>query len=229
MSMGDDLLPGKKTELSDLHSARVSIGDSLQLQDFSSGKLRHYVKLIGYLNKKSVVVTHPMQNEKLMFVKEGASFLVRGFSRIKIYEFPANVISVSLAPYPHLHLSFPAQISTMNMRSTLRVTLKLVCSIELQSLKKIPATIEDMSATGARIQTKAAFGQAGDNVSVSFRLTIEGESQTFVVPATIRNVRDDTDNVTGEKIVMHGMEFFQPEGMERMMLQNFIYKTMAES
>lgn len=227
--MGNEVLLGKQTELSDLHSAKVSIGDSLQLQDFSSQNLRYYVKLIGYLNKRSVVVTHPMQNEKLLFVKEGTSFLVRGFSRIRIYEFPANVVSVCLAPYPHLHLSFPAQISTMNMRNTLRITLKIVCSIELQSLKKVPATIEDMSASGARIHAKVAFGKAGDNVNVSFRLIIDGENKMFIVPTVIRNVRDDTDNVTGENIVMHGLEFFQPDGLERMTLQSFIYKTMAES
>lgn len=227
--MSKEALLGKQTELSDLHSAKVNIGDSLQLQDFSSNNLRYYVKLIGYLNKRSVVVTHPMQNEKLLFVKEGTSFLVRGFSRIRIYEFPANVVSVCLAPYPHLHLSFPAQINIMNMRNTLRITLKIVCSIELQSSKKLPATIEDMSATGARIQTKVAFGQTGDNVNVSFRLTIDGENKMFIVPTIIRNVRDDTDNITGEKIIMHGLEFFQPEGMERMMLQSFIYKTMTES
>ena len=227
--MSEDVLQGKQTELSDLPSAKIGIGDSLQLQDFSSTKRSYYVKLIGYLNKRSVVVSHPMQDEKLLFVKEGASFLVRGFSRVKIYEFSANVISVCLAPYPYLHLSFPAQINTMNMRSTLRITLKLVCSIELQSLNKLPATIEDMSASGARIQARTAFGQVGEQVNVSFRLTIDGENQLFVVPAVIRNVREDTDNVTGGKFVMHGMEFFQPEGMERMALQNYIYKTMAES
>jgi c-di-GMP-binding flagellar brake protein YcgR len=228
--MSEDVLHNKQAEQSDLQAARIGIGDSMQLQDFSSAKQRYYVKLIGYLNKRSVLVSHPMQDEKLLFVKAGTSFLVRGFSRTKTYEFSANVISVSLAPYPYLHLSFPTQISTMNMRSTLRITLKLVCSIESQSSAiKLPATIEDMSATGARIQAKTPFGQVGEEVNVSFRLTIDGENQLFVVQAIIRNVRDDADTATGAKFVMHGLEFMQPEGIERMALQNFIYKTMAES
>lgn len=228
--MSEDVLPDKQTELSDLRSVKIGIGDSLQLQDFSSTKQRHYVKLIGYLNKKSVLVSHPMQDEKLLFVKEGESFLVRGFSRTKTYEFSANVISVCLAPYPHLHLSFPAQISTMSMRSALRIRLKLVCSIESQSATlKLPATIKDMSISGARIQAKMELGQVDEQVKVSFRLPIDGEIQIFVVPAVIRNVLNETDSTTGEKFVIHGLEFFQPEGIERMALQNFIYKTMAES
>jgi c-di-GMP-binding flagellar brake protein YcgR len=228
-AMSEELQASKQTELSDLPSAKIGIGDSLQLQDFSSTKQRYYVKLIGYLNKRSVLVSHPIQDEKLVFVKEGESFIVRGFSRIKTYEFSANVISVCLAPYPYLHLSFPAQIETMHMRSTLRIRLKLVCSIESSSLAlKVPATIEDMSISGARIQAKREFGHVDEEVNVSFRLPVDGENQTFVVPAVIRNVRNETDSTTGESFVIHGLEFFQPEGMERMALQNFIYKTMAE-
>jgi c-di-GMP-binding flagellar brake protein YcgR len=228
--MSEEVLPDKQAEPSDMLSVKISIGDSLQLQDFSSTKQRHYVKLIGYLNKQSVLVSHPMRDEKLLFVKQGESFLVRGFARAKTYEFSASVISVCLAPYPYLHLSFPAKIGTMNMRSTSRIKLKLVCSIESQSAAlKLPAIIEDMSISGARIQTKAEFGRVDEEVKVNFHLPIDGENQTFVVPAVIRNVRNDKDSITGDAFVMHGLEFFQPEGTERMALQNFIYKTMAES
>jgi c-di-GMP-binding flagellar brake protein YcgR len=221
--MSEDIQAGKQTELSDLPSAKIGIGESLQLQDFSSAQQRYYVKPIGYLNKRSVLVSHPMQDEKLLFVKEGESFMVRGFSRTKTYEFSANVISVCLAPYPYLHFSFPAQINTMNMRSTLRIRLKLVCSIESQSAAlKVPATIEDMSVSCARIQVKTEFGQVDEEVKVSFRLPIDGEIQLFVVPSVIRNVRNETDSTTGDRLVMHGLEFFQPEGIERMALQNFI-------
>jgi c-di-GMP-binding flagellar brake protein YcgR len=219
----------KQPEQSDLFSVKIGIGDIVQLQDFASSKQYHYVKLIGYLNKKSVLVTHPVQDEKLLFVKKGESFLVRGFSGTKTYEFTADVLNVCLAPYPYLHLSFPQKITTINMRSALRVKIKLVCSIKSNLEEPIPATIEDMSISGARINSKFEFGSVEEEVEVSFRLPFDGEEQLFVVPAIIRNVGSVTDNIGEDKVVLTGLEFHQPDSYERTLLHNFIYKSLAES
>ena len=226
--MRGDVPAGKQPEQSDLLSVKIGIGDIVQLQDFAASKQYHYVKLIGYLNKKSVLVSHPMQDEKLLFIKKGESFLVRGFSGTKTYEFTADVINVCLAPYPYLHLSFPPKISTVNMRSALRVKLRLVCSIRAKAGEPISATIEDMSISGARIHSKNEFGRVGDEVEVSFRLPIEGEEQLFVVPAVIRNEGSVADGVGEERLVLSGLEFHQPDGYERTLLHNFIYKSLAE-
>lgn len=233
--MSDDLQDGKQTGFSDLLSVNINIGDALQLQDFSPDRQRHYVKLIGYLNRRSVLVSHPMLDKKLLFVKEGQSFLVRGFSGTKTYEFNANVIGVCLTPYPYLHLSFPEQVGTTNMRNVLRIKLKLVCSVEIQGnspqAQKVPSTIEDMSIFGARVRSKRELGKIGDGVKVSFRLPVnEEEEQLVTIPAIIRNVHIETsiDNSGEEIVVHHGLEFMQVEGNDRMVLQGYIYKTMAE-
>jgi len=227
--MGEAASPVKKTEFCDLQSVKIGIGDMVQLQDFSADKLHHFVKLIGYLHKKSVLVSHPMRDEKLLFVKKGESFLVRGFSGTKTYEFTADVVNVCLQPYPYLHLSFPAQVSTINMRSALRIKVKLVCSIKYgEAERKTPATIEDMSISGARIRTKTEFGAVGDTVELSFRLPVEGVEQLIIVPATLRNIGNDTEAI-GERAFLCGLEFHQPEGIERTLLHNFIYRNLAES
>lgn len=228
--MGNGKPSGKQTEQSDLFSVKIGIGDIVQLQDFASSKQYHYVKLIGYLNKKSVLVTHPMQDEKLLFVKKGESFLVRGFSGTKTYEFTADVINVCLTPFPYLHLSFPPKISTINMRSALRAKIRLACSVKPKhSEEATPGTIEDMSISGARVHSKMEFGRVGDEVEVSFRLPIEGEEQLFMVPAIIRNEGSIADNVGEERIILSGLEFHQPDGYERTLVHNFIYKHLAEN
>jgi c-di-GMP-binding flagellar brake protein YcgR len=226
--MRDGVPSSKQAEKSDLFSVKIGIGDIVQLQDFASSKQYHYVKLIGYLNKKSVLVSHPMQDEKLLFIKKGESFLVRGFSGTKTYEFISDVIAVCLAPYPYLHLSFPQKVSTINMRSALRAKIKLVCSIKSKAEEPISATIEDMSISGARIHSRNEFGSVGVEIEVSFRLPVDGEEQLFVVPAVIRNVGSVSDNVGEEKLVLSGLEFHQPDGYERTLLHNFIYKNLAE-
>jgi hypothetical protein len=86
-----------------------------------------------------------------------------------------------------------------------------------------------MSISGARIHSKTEFGRVGDEVEVSFRLPIEGEEQLFMVPAIIRNEGSIADNIGEEKIFLSGVEFHQPDGYERTLVHNFIYKSLAEN
>lgn len=218
------------TQIEDLLDVKIGIGDTVQLQDTSSDKQRYFVKMIGFLNKRSVLVSHPRQGDKLSFIKDGAGFLVRGFAGTKTYEFNSNVISVCLSPYPYLHLAFPAQVKTINMRGAIRIKLRLVCSIESQTTgAKVSAIIEDMSISGARIQATKAFGQVGDAVSVGLRMQVGEENQVFLVSAMIRNVHQEMDSQTGNEIFMHGMEFVQTQSVDLTVLQNYIYKSMLES
>lgn len=227
--MSDDAQQIMQPEGSDLLSMQINIGDALQIQDVSTDRQRHYVKLIGYLNKKSVLVTHPVKNGELLAVSEGQDFLVRGFSDRKTYEFNANVISVCLAPYPCLHLSFPSQLSVITMRGALRIKPRLECSIESGAAAlKLPATIEDISTSGAKIRVRKEMGKAGSDVTVKFRLSIDDAEHLFIMPAIIRNIQSGTDSNSGDKIVTYGVHFMQPEGKERMALQNFICKIMVE-
>ncbi|MDX8379037.1 MAG: flagellar brake protein [Gallionella sp.] len=222
--------PPVRQEVEELQSIKFAIGDTVQLQDFSSDKQRYFVKLIGFMNKKSVLLSHPRKGENLSFIKEGHAFLVRGFAGTKIYEFSSNVISVSLAPYPYLHLAFPAQVNTVNMRGAVRIKLKLTCSIDSSVTGlKVPATIDDMSISGARIHAVQAFGKVGDAVSVSLRMQVGDTNQVFLISSIIRNVQEEVDNQTGAKIIIHGMEFVQTMRVDLTVLQNFIYKSMLEN
>jgi c-di-GMP-binding flagellar brake protein YcgR len=217
-------------KIEELLTIRLVIGDTMQLQDFSPDKLRYFVKLIGYLNKRSVLVTHPRREDKLSFIREGDGFLVRGFAGTKTYEFNSNVMNVSLTPYPYLHLAFPSQVKSTNMRAAVRVKHRLVCSIDSAVTGiKMSAIIEDMSISGARIHAVKAFGQVGDTVSVGLRMQVSGETQVFLVSAMIRNVRVEMDAQAGTEVVMHGMEFVHSQSVDLTLLQNFIYKSMLES
>jgi c-di-GMP-binding flagellar brake protein YcgR len=217
-------------QVEELLDLKIGIGDTVQLQDISSDKQRYFVRMIGFLNKRSVLVSHPRQDEKLSYIKEGAGFLVRGFAGTKTYEFNSNVINVCLTPYPYLHLAFPAQVKSINMRGAVRIKLRLVCSIESQETgAKTAAIIEDMSISGARIQAGKPFGKVGEAVSMNLRLQVAEENQVFMIAAMIRNVHQELDTQTGAEIYMHGMEFIQTQSVDLTVLQNYIYKSMLES
>lgn len=226
--LAEKSMPAAQVE--ELLDLKISIGDTVQLQDISSDKQRYFVRMIGFLNKRSVLVSHPRQDEKLSYIKEGAGFLVRGFAGTKTYEFNSNVINVCLTPYPYLHLAFPAQVKSINMRGAVRIKLKLVCSIESQETgAKTVAIIEDMSISGARIQAGKPFGKVGEAVSMNLRLQVAEENQVFMISAMVRNVHQELDTQTGAEIYMHGMEFIQTQSVDLTVLQNYIYKSMLES
>jgi c-di-GMP-binding flagellar brake protein YcgR len=238
--MSDELQSGPKgnEQPENLLALNLGIGDALQMQDSSvsnrAPNRRYYVKLIGFLNKASIVVSHPMQDETLLAVEDGKNFLVRGFSGRKAYEFNANVLFSSHIPYPHLHLSFPKQIECLTMRGALRIQPKLASWIETMDAAsapiKVPAVMVDLSTSGARVHANRQFGKVGDEVRVAFHLPIDDEEQVFSISAVIRNSYNETltEDLGGAEVMTHGLEFIQPVGVMRMALQNFIYKTMAE-
>lgn len=247
--MTDELQPGlnvmsaeeiaehvlQKETILNLLTLDLGIGDALQLQDSSPSNHRYFAKLIGFLNKAGVVVSHPMQDKKLLPMNDGQGFLVRGFSGRKTYEYNADVLSVSRIPYPLLHLSFPDRIETLTMRRALRIKPNLAGWIESKDTSsaqiRIPMIVVDISTSGARVHAKRQFGRIGEVVSVSCRLPIDDEEQIFSISAVIRNSYNETltESRGGVDVVTYGLEFIQPEGSVRMALQNYIYATMAAS
>ena len=231
--------PGANAPAENLLALNPGIGDALQLQDSSASHLRYYVKLIGFLNNAGIIVSHPvvrqpMQDATLLSVEAGKNFIVRGFSGRKTYVFDASVLSSSATPYPHLHLTYPKKIECTAMLAALRIKPKSL-SGWIEPVRagsgdtKMPMAIVDMSTSGVRVHAEKQFGNIGDEIKVTFRLSIDDEEQSFSIPAVIRKSYNETlpESLGGATGMMHGLEFIQPEGNVRMALQGYIYRTMA--
>lgn len=220
-----------------LLSLNLGIGDALQLQDPSASNQRYYAKLIGFLNKAGIIVSHPHKDGAWLPAEDGKNLLVRGFSGRKTYEFSAYVLASNTFPYPHLHLTFPKQIECMTMRGALRIHPKSLTGWIDQTQEhtdtgaiKIPMIIVDLSTSGARVHARKKFGGIGDQINVMIRLPLDDEDQVFSVTAVIRKSYVDMlpEVTNGGEVTTYGLEFIQPEGDVRMALQGYIYKTMAE-
>lgn len=227
--MSDEMQQGMNTEQDDLLSLVLGIGDALQLQDVAELKKRYHADLIGFLNNKGVLVTHPEKDGELLQVREGQIFVVRGFADRKIYEFRADIIGVATHPYPHLHLAFPTQVGVIKLRGALRIRPRLSCTAEASdSALKTPAIIEDISTSGALIRAMSGLGEKGDTIQVGFRLPVGGDGIALTLPAIIRNLQRDDAGADGGKAILCGVQFVQPESRARMALQTYIYRTMSE-
>lgn len=225
--MSEQMAFNHATQKCRLLDVQLAFGDTLQLQDSIDQQSRYAVSLIGLVNRKSILISAPFVEGHPMLPGQGRVFEVRGFSERTIYQFTAEVISSANEPYPYLHISFPDLVEVTTLRGALRIRPKLACFISTpESPLKMPASIEDISTSGARIQSRKQLGKAGDKIALGFQVMVDGENMPLTISAIIRNVSDQVD-AAGEAGFHHGVEFIQSHGPLRMALQSYIYRTMA--
>lgn len=221
--MSDKQQTSKFDTSEDFLSMAANIGDALQLQGQGANGQRYLSKLIGYLNKRSITVTQPSVGDTLVEVANGDQFFVRGFAGAKTYEYTATVLAVASQPYPHMHLSFPDQVSTLQMRGAIRIKTKLPCFIVAAvSGLKMPAAINDLSTSGASIISNVKLGERGEAIQINVNMPVEGEEQAYAVSAIIRNVGAANE----DNSVTYGVEFVSTTNRIRIALQTYVYSIL---
>lgn len=217
---------GKSPQTSFLET-RLPVGTAVQLtnpENEAGG--RETVRLIGYFDRKSLIVSHPTRDGQIMFVKEGTSYRCRAFAGKSAYAFEATVLRVALAPYPYLHLSFPAIVHTNVVRKAARIPTDIVATSELQAGgRSTTCTIKDLSVAGALVYSKVPIGDAGGEVSIAFRLSIDDGPVLFKIDAEIRSVQSGGESDLGT--VKSGVSFKNLDASLRREMEIYIYRQMV--
>ncbi|MBS0346938.1 MAG: flagellar brake protein [Proteobacteria bacterium] len=208
---------------------KLDIGDTLQLQlQTDSGQQRYYVKLIGYLKGKSVLVTTPTQDGKVLLMREGQAFVVRMFSGKSVYAFGATIFKVANVPFPHLHLTYPNQVRGLVVRRGARARVSLIAAVSGLDGRSHAATILDLSTGGAMLVAKAPMGVREDRISIKFRVVVNEVEEYLTLPAVLRSVHA-TATTEGEKPqVHHGVQFEEMPHAEQVVLSAFVYRILFE-
>jgi len=214
-----------------LEEIKLNIGDSVQLQtQVDQSESRYQVKLIGYLKGRSVLVTAPEVGGSLCPVREGQAFVVRFFFGKNAYAFTANVTRASNVPYPHLHLSYPARVRGLVVRSGERVLTRLICSVASTdggTGSAVAGLISDLSVGGALLVSKVRLGKIGDRLSVKFRVHIREIEFYLTVAAIIRSVAKDSSDPSGEAF-NHGLQLVDLANEEAIALTAYIYQKLVD-
>ncbi|MFN9127790.1 MAG: flagellar brake protein [bacterium] len=216
--MGDEtLIPFLETTL--------RMGDPLQLR-FDDGTTDRYpVRLIGAVDKRSLLVSHPTIDGRMIYVKDGQPVTVKAMRGKFAYSFDVSVLKCQLAPYPYLHLTYPNQVLCTSVRKAHRITLNAVASVGRAGRRtRVACNMKDLSIAGMLVHIPRDLAVVGTQVEVAFRLQISGEPATFDVPGVIRNVRDAED--TASQYRACGLEFAELIRAQRNSLQLFIYERM---
>ncbi len=212
----------------DIPFDRVSLapGDLVQLQPLQEGVDERYnVRVIGMLKGKSVLVSHPVVDEKLIFVREGQNFLVRAFSGVNACGFQTRVLKVNLTPYPYLHLTYPNVVHAVRVRRALRAPVDIIIAIYEREGGPLIASgrIVDLSVGGARVHSPVQFGEKGGRVYITFKVKLDDIEEIVTTPAIIRSHGEETDE-KGRRMQTVGLQFGEINPAQRLIIMNLVYQ-----
>ncbi len=205
---------------------KLKVGDKLQLQPPPSVSNEKFtVKLLGYLDHMSVLITAPASHGLTLPLLKGERIVVRAFSGQHAFGFVSTIAHICKSPFEYLHISFPESIEGLTIRRSPRVQTMTPASIIRKSpgSEPISCLINNLSLTGAMVSSESPLGQKSEVVSLAFKLSALGISSVISVESIIRSV-SETPSAKGTKAVHHGLEFRQMGTNERLLLGSYIYE-----
>lgn len=210
-----------QTDSLNLEHFKLDPGAVLQLQTQHE---RYQVRVIGYLAPVSLLVTTPVLQGKLVFIKEGQQLLVRGFVGKDAVAYKTRVLKSQLSPYPYLHLAYPETVQSMRIRSSARISVDLVSAL-YKGEQQFAGRIVDLSVGGARITTPTPMAAVGDELRLAFKIRPAGQEVYVKCRSLVRAVRAD-EEAAGHYIL--GVEFLELEETDRLYLTNLIYQHLLK-
>ena len=212
----------------DMH---LAVGDRLQVQVPAHLKVpRTYVRLVGHLDKKSLIVTVPMHKGARVPLIENELLVVRAFTRQSAFLFNCSVLRVCKLPFDYLHLSFPGEIKGTVIRKATRVRAAVPVEVVGGSAENQGETVmENISASGALVTASAPLGNKGDALRLRFTLDIHGCQSHVELEARLRYLDLSTEATDlGDGSYQHGFEFENPDPSMLMLLKGYVYQQIIE-
>ncbi len=203
---------------------RPPVSDHRPLLRLTAGSRRWDVRLVGLMSRTRFLVSHPTDDGKLVFVKEGEAFDVANFDGAVLSSFQSRVLRVVLGEAPGLELSLPAieQRRREIVRKARRAQITLPCSlrygIDADALRA--GFTGDVSEQGAQVAIEHPLPAGLAHVDLSIRLVVLGEAVTVQVRAAIRSaVPDPRPDVPATLL---GLQFEPMEPATRLSVAQFV-------
>jgi len=225
-----------KKELISFKEIKLHVGESIQLQNpADTSKDRIFVKLVGYRENKSIIVTSPKMAGVEVQVQKGHKFIARLFSVKTVYAFSVAVLETKRTPYPYMHLTYPHTVESVVVRNAQRVSVELIVSVQNEDPDKTldeaaSAKMTDISTGGSKLTTGEPIGDVGDDISISAKFKVGGVDQYVQILAIIR--RADilaAQEEGGKEFFLYGLEFRFVEETDRLILHGFVYEQLSKN
>lgn len=209
-------------------------GDRIQLEPPPTvSQDRYVVQLIGYLERRSLLVTTPVENGSPLPFEENDLVVARIFTGQKAFGFHSVVLRVCKSPYHYLHLSYPDSVQGAIIRKSPRVRTNIITSIAKSetgdSNESKSGAIVDLSVDGACVRTRQRLWAKGETIQLLFRLNLHNVDAYLVLGAVVLSTlaHQDKDG-SSEDLFNNGIQFQKLSANDRVILQSYIYQQMIE-
>jgi c-di-GMP-binding flagellar brake protein YcgR len=216
--------------MSSFADMNLKMGQPVQLQLTRMSTARLYSQLIGFLSPRAVLVTTPKipSSSGAFSIVDGDHFVCRAFAGRSAFAFQTDVLKSAHLPFPHLHLRYPQSVEAVVVRRASRVPMQRPVSLingaaEGEALQ--PASLVDLSLTGAGLACPAGLAAASDAVEL---LIPGGEEQQaeLRLKAVIRKVRGAEmaaeQGADAKPQAHYGLEFVDLTAEHTRCIQNLI-------
>ncbi len=216
----------------------LQAGIELQLQFTDEpNRGRHKVTVIGYVEGRSLLITAPQSNGRIMLLREGQQFVVRLLSGRQIIGFNSEVTKVYNNPFPYVHLKPPVEVQQQNVRNAYRVSLDIITTVyplerdsETGEVKKpsisLAAKITNMSTTGCQFQTLKKLPEENKEVILATKILLVEQDHMLRLNARIRSHREA--EIEGKSWNIYGVEFLDVDADKRLLLNCFVYEKLVQ-
>jgi len=222
--------PRTQEETLSFESIKLMPDDTLQLQPLLEGQTERFtVRVIGVMKPKSVLVTAPMLDGKLIFVRDGQSYLIRAFSGLNVCAFKAKVLKAQLQPFPYLHLSYPDTVQAMRIRKAMRAPAGIIVAVhESEEGRQVGAgKLVDISVGGARMHSPMKLGEKDQTLWLSFKVKLGDMEEYVKTPAIIRSLGEEDDE-QGKPMKSYGLQFGELNQAQRLIIMNLVYQHLLK-
>ena len=185
----------------------------------------HSTTLIGYEPGAYLLVKTPFEKGLPLQFQAGEKIGLQAFSGTRIFGFNAEIERVVRAPYHYLHLGFPREIRTVQLRRVPRVRTELEIEVAGGAGAAAKARLVDLSVDGAKLLTRGPLGAPGTKVELRFAFSPDGCKETVpvTVTATVRRAHPKPDAAAQDRW-SHGVAFAQLSAVTHALVQSYVYQ-----
>ena len=222
--------PKPQEETLGFDAIKLMPDDTLQLQPLLEGQNERFtVRVIGMMKPKSLLVTAPLVDGKLIFIRDGQTYLVRAFSGLNVCAFKAKVLKAQLQPFPYLHLSYPDSVQAMRIRKAMRAPASIIVAVhESEEGKQTGAgKLVDISVGGAKVLSPMKLGGKDQTLWLSFKVRLGDMEEYVKTPAIIRSLGEEDDE-QGKPMKSFGMQFGDLNKAQRLIIMNLVYQHLLK-
>jgi hypothetical protein len=207
---------------------KPQVGGRLQIRLLNrSLQVFYSVRLIGYIQNRSILLTTPQVNGAPLILADGEQLEVRMVTGNNIYAFQAAIQRLCVTPLHYLHLDYPAEVRMQQLRKSPWARVGLSASVSNGQGAREVVRLVNLSSDGAQLHAPATLGGLGAKLQLTFDAVIDELKAELMLDATILHVQAAPQEA-GPGMSEYRVAFSNVSATDALWLKGLVYRHIAE-